>query len=352
MKKVQRYTNRLGILLLMLIACNACTRQLAKTLESKARGSSYYSETSYRNSSADLERITHAVKKVNCYATYRTYVFGENSTVTIQDLSGQDLLEKSVARVDNNESVSGTALAIYNDGEKVALLTCAHVAVFPDTLINWSEHSDLHSNRYIHSISFKLRQQLYIRDIPDGGPIQVLASNVKEDIALLGRTLQQPPSGTDVFSSPAGHSEKLEFGSFVYLVGYPVGQLMVTSGLVSLPSDPKANFLTDAPFNEGFSGGIVLAVRSDAPELELVGIGRAVSARTGYSLKPEKQVHEYNYNPSVPYSGNIYVHEEKEMNNGITFVIPVNRLRQFYYENRQLLTGQGYNLDKFFGTVK
>lgn len=350
MKKLQSYINWLLILLLLLIAGTSCTRQLAKSVVSKAQRSSYYSEAPYSNSSADLERITHAVKKVNCYATYRTYVFGENSRVTLQDLSGQDLLEKSMARVDNNESVSGTALAVYCDGDRIALLTCAHVAVFPDTLINWSEHSDLQSNRYIHSISFKLRQQLYVRDIPDGGPIEVLASNIKEDIALLGRTLQQPAPGADVFGYPAGNSDKLEFGSFIYLIGYPVGQLMVTSGLVSLPADPKANFLTDAPFNEGFSGGIVLAVRNDAPGLELVGIGRAVSARTGYSLKPEKQVHEYNYNPSVPYSGNIYVHEEKEMNYGITFVIPVNRLRQFCYDNRQQLSGQGFKLDKFFGT--
>ncbi len=350
MKKVKPCTIKLGILISLLITGISCTRHLAKSVEDNHQGSNYYSETPYTNSSADLEKITHSVKKVNCYATYRTYVFGENSTVTLKDLSGENLLEKSMARVDNNESVSGTALAIYYDGERIALLTCAHVAVFPDTLINWSEHSDLQSNRYIHSISFKLRQQLYIRDIPAGGPIQVLASNIKDDIALLGRTLQQPATVTDVFGYPAGHSDKLEFGNFVYLVGYPVGQLMVTSGLVSLPSDPKANFLTDAPFNEGFSGGIVLAVRSDAPELELVGLGRSVSARTSYSLKPEKQIHEYTYNPSVPYSGNIYVNEEKEMNYGITFVVPVNRLRQFYNENRQLVTGQGYNLDKFFGS--
>jgi hypothetical protein len=337
-----------ALLTVVVTSGTGCVRHVAKTTGHPPVIESYYSEMPYVNCSSDLEGITHSVKKVNCYATYRTYVFGENSQVTLNDLSGQDLLEKSQARVETNESVSGTALVISFDGEKIALLTCAHVAVFPDTLINWSEHSDLHSNRYIHSISLKLRQQLYVRDIPDGGPVQVLASSVKDDIALLGRTLQQPVPRVDVFGYSAGHSEKLEFGSFVYLVGFPLGQLMVTKGLVSKPSDPQANFMTDAPFNEGFSGGIALAVRRDVPELELVGMGRAVSARTGYSLKPEKQIHEYEYNPSVPYSGNIFVQKEKDMNYGMTFVIPVNKLRQFYNENRQLITGQGYNLDDFF----
>lgn len=325
-----------------------CTKHISKIPGREMQTSRYYSELPYPNCSADLERITHSVKKVNCYATYRTYVFGENSRITLGDLLGNDLLEQSQARVDNNESVSGTALVIYSDSEKIALLTCAHIAVFPDTVIRWSEHSDLQSNRYIHSISVKLKQQLYVRDIPDGGPIKVLASSVKDDIALLGRELRQPAPVAEVFGYPVGHSDLLEFGSFVYLLGYPLGQLMVTRGVVSKPYDQDGNFITDAPFNEGFSGGIAVAVRKDKPELEFVGMGRSVAARTGYTLKPERQIHEYSYNPAVPYSGNIYVKEEKEINYGISFFIPVNRLKSFYDENRKSLLQEGFNLDGFF----
>ncbi|HOW31664.1 MAG TPA: serine protease [Bacteroidales bacterium] len=326
-----------------------CAHQWIQTANPGLKDNRYDSEFPYRNCAAELDAISGSVKKVNCYATYRTYVFGEKSRITLHDLSGQAPFEQAQARVDNNESVSGTALVIASDGEKLALLTCAHIADLPDTIIHWSEHSDLQSNRYIHSISLKLKQQLYVRDIPDGNQVQLLASDVKEDIAILGRKLAQPPSAVAVFGYPAGNSDQLEWGSFVYLVGYPLGQLMITKGIVSKPADRQSNFLTDAPFNEGFSGGIVLAVRDGVPNFELVGIGRAVSARKEYSLRPEKEMHEYAYNPAVPYNGNTYVREEKEINYGVTFVIPVNKLRQFYELNRSKILEQGYNLDGFFG---
>lgn len=341
-----------GILLILVVLSFGCARRVIQTANPALKDGRYDSEFPYRNCAVELEEITRSVKKVNCYATYRTYVFGENSQITLRDLSGPDLFEQAKARIENNESVSGTAVVISSSGDKLALLTCAHVAVFPDTIIHWSEHSDLQSNKYIHSISLKTNQQLYIRDIPEGSRIQVLASDLKSDIAILGRTVNQPALPVKVFGYPAGYSDQLEWGSFIYLVGYPLGQLMVTKGIVSKPVDRNGNFMTDASFNEGFSGGIVLAVRDGVPNFELVGIGRSVSARTSYSLKPEKQIHEYAYNPAIPYNGNIYVNEEKEINYGITFVIPVNKVRQFYLDNRNRILEQGYNLDPFFKETK
>jgi len=352
MKLILNRTELAGILIAMVVFTSGCARQVMQTANPALKDGRYDSEFPYRNCARELEEITRSVKKVNCYATYRTYVFGEKSKITLHDLSGQNLFEQAKARVDNNESVSGTALVISYNGERLALLTCAHIAVFPDTLIHWSEHSDLQSNRYIHSISLKLRQQLYVRDIPDGGQVQVLASDTKDDIAILGRIVNQPAIPVNEFGYTTGHSDELEWGSFIYLVGYPLGQLMVTKGIVSKPAEKNANFLTDAPFNEGFSGGIVLAVRDGVPNFELVGIGRAVSARTDYFLKPEKQIHEYAYNSAIPYNGNIYVQEEKDINYGVTFVIPINRLRLFYYDYRNQIIEQGYNLDTFFGKVE
>ena len=232
------------------------------------------------------------------------------------------------------------------------MLTCAHVVDLPDTVINWSEYSDLGSNRYIHSISVKIRQLIAVRDMGENNSFTLLASDHSSDLALLGRISSEPAAPAPVFPFPAGDSKDLGWGSFIYLAGYPAGQLMVTKGIVSKAADARSNFLTDAPFIEGFSGGIALATREGVPNFELVGIGRSVSARTEYYLKPEKENYEYSYNPAIPYQGSLYVSQKKDLNYGITWVIPINQVREFYLSNRLKLHATGFDLDSFFGITK
>lgn len=314
----------------------------------------YDSQFPSSDGSTQLEAILQSVKKVNCYVSYRTYVFNDQSHVTLSDLNNDQLLFRADANLSTNEATSGTALIIQSDASRIALLTCAHIVNLPDTIISWSEYSDLESNRYIHSISFKVKEQVTIREIPEGAKLRILACDQKKDIAILGREYSYAPipNMLPVFPFPTGKSAELAWGNFIYLAGYPAGQLMVTKGLVSKPNDPQGNFLTDASFNEGFSGGIALALRDGVPNFELVGIGRSVTASSEYFLKPEKENYEYSYNPSIPYQGPVYVKQKKDINYGVTWIIPIDQIRAFYLDNRQNISASGFQMDSFFSTGK
>jgi hypothetical protein len=137
-----------------------------------------------------------------------------------------------------------------------------------------------------------------------------------------------------------------------------MGQLPVFTRLSSRATDDyKWNgkpavrgeqFIVDALFNEGFSGGIVLAISTNSHEPQFVGFGRSVSARSEYILKPEKENYEMIYNPKIPYIGDTYVKLRKDINYGITYVVPVEKIIAFYKQNRLLLIQKGFNLDSFF----
>jgi hypothetical protein len=289
-----------------------------------------------------------SVKKIINYSSYRTYVFDENTHVTIHDLNSESLFELTTAGIVTNDATSGTALVIYSDGKQIAMLTCAHAVKAPDTIIQWGEYRDLADNRYIHSISIKIKQQLYVRDMPGGSKFGILASDPENDIAFIGTSANEVVNDAPVFDYASGNSSDLKWGSFIYLAGYPTGQQMVAHGIVSELPEKTGTFLTDAPFNEGFSGGIALAITESDGKFELVGMARSVAASYGYVLKPEKEIHEFIYNPAIPYTGNIYVNQKKDINYGVTTVISINQIRKFYSENRNSLLKAGYNLDDFF----
>jgi len=341
----------LAIFYLAILAClvTSCNNKINEHIRKPQNETRYRTGYPVLNASADLNNIVLSTKKVKNYSTYRTYVFDENTKVTLKDLNSDRLLEHTRAGIVTNDATLGTALVIFSNGKNVALLTCAHAVKAPDTIVQWAEYSDLDNNRYIHSISLKIRQQLYVNEMPMGTKFQVLAFDQKNDIALLGTIYNDPVNEIPVFKYPCGNSADLRWGSFLYIAGYPTGQQMVTHGIVSTLPEKSGNFLTDAPFNEGLSGGIVLAITEVGGNFELVGIARSVSATYGYTLKPEKEIHEFTYNPALPYSGNVYVNQKKDINYGVTSIISINQIIQFYEEHRNALIEAGFNLDEFFG---
>jgi S1-C subfamily serine protease len=185
-------------------------------------------------------------------------------------------------------------------------------------------------------------------DILGGREMVILAAEPKKDLAILGVSGLRSTHRIFFLDYPLGESRSLEWGSFVYLMGYPMGFQMITQGIVSNPNmDGKGSFLVDALFNRGFSGGIVLAVRDGVPNFELVGLAKSVSAQNKYVLRPLKDTSEYVYDPSIPYTGDIYVRTESEINYGITHAISIETIREFIQDHQDELIRQGYDLGDF-----
>lgn len=305
----------------------------------------YDSEFPYRSCSKQLEEIGESVMIVNCIAYYSGFVFSDTSRITEDDIN-EDIREAAIEVINFNNSASGTATVIYSEGKYLALLTCAHILDFPDTIISYRDKDD----PYLQSISFREGQMNYVTNLPEGGEIEIIKMDESTDVAILGKKLsRQPEEVIPVFSYPLGRAGELEWGNFIYLFSYPMGNKMVTTGIVSSPGkDRNRSFVIDAVFNRGCSGGIVLAIRDGVPNFELVGMARSAPAEFGYILKPSKDFDESEYDPNVPYEGKAYPEYKATIKYGVTYVISIETIIKFLRENHKYFLKKGYDFSSLF----
>jgi hypothetical protein len=308
----------------------------------------YDTEFPYKECADQLNDIAQTIKQINYIAYYRSYLFSIESNVqisTVNDAINNDIFEEMVYY---NESVSGTGTVIYYENNNLALLTCAHIGNYPDTSITYFESLNEEEPTVIQNISIKIRENYFVNGIPGATDFSPILVDQQKDIAILGkRHVLDPFRQIKVFDYPAGRSEELDWGSFVYIFGYPMGHKMVTKGIVSNPEDAlSGSFIIDALFNRGFSGGIILAIKDGVPNFELVGMVKSVSASYDYILKPDQTTDENPYNTYIPYKGSSFIKRDETINYGITFTVSIEEIRKFLIANNNELRMLGYNFTR------
>lgn len=342
MKNTKRAT-LLGIILLSLFQ-QSCSTVTYDTIYPALKDGRYDSEFPYRSTSAELEKISNTIQRIISSAFYRVYVFPFNENITLEDLSKQKInkLAEKEFLIDN--SSSGTALVLYSENGNVALVTCSHTINFQDTIIAYKTDNKGNATKFIESISIKERQVVYVAGFPEGSTVNVLIDDPKNDIAILGRKYGvQSGIRFPSFKFKLGKAKDLEWGTFVYLLGFPINNKMITKGIVSSPNkDDIGSFLVDAVINPGFSGGIVLAIRDGVPNFELVGIIQSVPEEKEEMLYPDITDKAARYNPVIPYKGDIYVKKHSSIRYGITRIIPVEALIKLIEENKSYLIKEGF----------
>jgi hypothetical protein len=332
--------------LIILCIFAGCSRKIYQVAYPTLSDGKYDSEFPYRNCSSELNQISQSVRKLSAIAYYKSYVFEPSSKITVEDVKNKKYRNRATKEIYFNNSVIGSATVISHVGSRIALLTCAHVIDFEDTLYTFYLDENHTPSPYLQSVAFKEKQSNFVADFPERGELELLGMDRQSDIAILGKMF----SGTShfpipVFDFPLGKAKDLEWGSFVYLMGYPKGYLMVTKGIVSQPNrDEHTSFLVDALFNRGFSGGIVLAIKDGVPNFEMVGIAGSVSADFEYNLVPPEDISRFGYDPRVPYSGDIYLKQNRTINYGITFIISAETIQSFIKSNLQEFLNRGYDL--------
>lgn len=304
----------------------------------------YDSEFPYKSTSDELNKISETIQRVNSTAFYKIYVFDENDNFGLNELKDKKLNQIAVKEALADNSTSGTAVTVHSDNGNVALLTCAHTIVFPDTIIAYKYDAVGNVTQFVESISIKEKQIIYVAGFPEGSQVEILAIDTKSDIALLGRKYgAQKGIFFPSFNYPLGKAKEVEWGTFVYLVGYPINFKMITKAIVSSPRrDESGSFLVDAVINPGFSGGFVLAIRDGVPNFELIGMVQWVPEEDENLLYPENLKTNSAYNPVVPYEGNLYVRKHSSIRYGIAKVIPVESILTFLIQNKSYLNEQGF----------
>jgi len=336
----------------MLILLSACSKKAYEALYPTLNDGKYDTEFPYRNCADQLDEISKSVKKLFVMIDYSVYSFDYEQNISLADLQGlaaDTLLSLSSSLSYKNEANSGTATIIQYDDSRIALLSCAHIVSFPDTVYTYFDDNDYNTVDPVQGIAIKTRQRNFFRGHEHGNNLEILAIDREQDIAFIGKEIHKADLVMQPFHYPMGDSDQLEWGSFVYVMGFPLGYQMITRGIVSRPIHGKeGSFLIDASFNEGFSGGIVLAIRDGVPNFELVGLGKSASATLENILVPAKNQHEMVYNPNIPYEDEVYVNLKKNVNYGITTAVSTKAIRKFYRKNKNEFLEMGYDFSKFF----
>jgi hypothetical protein len=126
----------------------------------------YDTEFPYGSCSSQLEEVGKTVKLVNSIAYYTGFVFEEEGEV--KSLNDEIIKEKSIEKISYTNSASGTATIILSNYDRIALMTCAHVLDFPDTVLKYYVGKSK-ADKNIQSVAFKKRQLNYVVDLPEGG---------------------------------------------------------------------------------------------------------------------------------------------------------------------------------------
>jgi hypothetical protein len=344
---VHRFQLIAGVaLVILLIVFAGCSRMVYRDVYPTLSDGHYDSEFPYRGCSKQLEEISESVNMLSCIAYYRTFFFLPEERITREAITAEFLRSRQRSSVYVNSTASGTITTLQYDEHRILVLTCAHVVDFEDTVVNFHIGEDRRPTAYLKSIAFKDKQSNYAAVFPEGGDLEVLALDRQADIAVLGKRLDLDPSmPVRVFKYPFGKAKELEWGSFVYLFGYPSGYKMATKGIVSNPNkDRRGMFMVDAMFSRGFSGGIVLAIRDGVPNFELVGMIKLVSAHSSLVLTPEKDGGDLVFDPAVPYTGAVFVERKTEVESGITQAVSIESICEFLRTNETVLRSKGYIL--------
>jgi len=310
---------------------------------SVAEAGNYYSKT------ADPARLDlwlgenlDLIVRIQSTVFYQTSHLSPATSFSPSELSGTDIDASAESTTFNNESRAGTAVLMSETNGNHMLLTANHVVSFPDTIWHYRENG----NEELEAVSVKVRESFSLFTDDNFGPLQLIASDKRRDLALLTSSF-----GINEELNPgtirAGDSSKLNWADFVYAIGFPKGMKVISSGMVSLNERlDEAGFTIDAPFNRGFSGGIVLAVNNQTSEPEWVGMITSTTSDTEFLLTPG-MITQNDYTPEVPYSGSVYVEQINRINYGLTHTVSINEIKKFLQENRSILTNYGFGLHGF-----
>ncbi len=318
----------LPLLLLCCLAIPGCSRSRAAGV--RAAPSSYYQTgPAAGDVSGDIEQILRAVKRLHITGLYVSYRFALADSITDDELSDPATWGRATSRYTFSHTKAGTAVVIAAGQAAATLITNDHITRLPDTLV--VHHGDAaragSPARYVESVTVLTGRSEYVLEMPGSPAFRVIARDTVADLALL-RVPVPADARIDVLRAPPGNAARLTWASFVYVLGFPGGQRMVTRAIISQPSEGSNSFLLDGLFNRGMSGGLILAVRSDTGALEWVGLARAASAETEYLLFPEnRDLQEEGM--LLPYSGNLYLERAARIQYGITFCVSIDTIEGF-----------------------
>lgn len=298
----------------------------------------------------DFERMLESVRLIRSIAYYRQANF-DSTTSFDPGQPGADMWSEAdtVSVFTREASGTGTILQ-YSDG-RIAILTAAHVVGFPDTVATYYIDNGVRTG--VNAMAVKVRQENFVADLGEIRRLELLASDPGLDIAVLGQSATASELTPSSLTVRAGSASDLDWGSHVYVMGYPAGYAMMTSGLVSQPGrSQNEGFLLDIPFNRGMSGAPVIAHRGDPAVFEWVGMVTSGAAGSEYLLVPEVEQAQRSIESGEPFTGEAFASHFRRLRHGVTIAVSIEAVIDLIERNRPYLRSSGYTfeVDNLAGT--
>jgi hypothetical protein len=359
------YFYRLLLIICLLLIYSGCAQKVIKYEGSHIKDGKYDSEFPNQPASVHLNNILNSVHLISILAFYQSYYFEYDDGITTEDLFSGELELESFEKVIFEQPASGTATLVYMHNNKFAFLTCAHIVDFPDTVVTYYKDVLDRDSPFIKTFIQKIRQTNNVINQPVANGFDVLVVDDEKDLALIGkdftpeelynlkqditRRFNEPPRVLDL---PLGRAEELDWGNFVYILGFPLAKKMVSRAIVSSPNyDKNHSFILDASLQKGISGGIVLAIRDGVPNFEIVGIAKGVSGKSEYFVVPGLDDNPSDWELYEPYQGKVFRKKHEFIEPGMTFTISIESIVAFIDEYRDELLNMGYNTDLFLNRM-
>jgi len=341
--------NYLLIVFTLYFFITGCTRQIKPNTET---GQSNYQlndgkyDSNFPLAPVDerIALIEKSVKLITTLTFYQAYDFSLEDKITIDSLDKGNFTKHTKHHYVIEQPASGTGTLIAKTHERIALLTCAHIVSTPDTLINYFFDAKKKLSPYVQNLAIKSHETINVISMPFLQNIQVLVHDKDLDIAILHADLNHSTrTPLHIFNIKMGKAKELNWGTFVYVIGFPYGKKLISTAIVSDPNrDRYHNFMLDATMHRGISGGLILALRDGPPNFELVGLVSSISAEQEYILQPEPTYKDSDINFTRSYKGEIFLNKRMNINYGITYALSVEAIQDFLSANMELIREEGF----------
>ncbi len=294
-----------------------------------------------------MESLLPSIRMINGVAYYRVEHYERDDRLLVSDVRRGKAGAASLSTTYYSDTAAGTGTLVLARGDRIAFLTSAHVVVFPDTVWSFHPANPTDSTRYVQAVAVKERTTMYVPDIPGADELEILAADPDADLAVVGQRLADlSDRELQEFGVPTGNEADLDWGSFVYILGYPAGVKMLTRGIVSRSfRRGHQAFVVDATFNPGVSGAPVLAIRDGIPNFEWIGIATASAASTEYVLSPDIEDRPADSDLPVEYEGTVYLTRKRTLRYGITTCASADAIRVFFSKEKSRLSALGYRIE-------
>lgn len=342
----------IGVIIGGLFVIAGCTQTYQVSIDDIPDTDPYYtSGYPIADISGQIEKVQKSLVRITSTARYRVYLVDDQLRITSEEADTLNPSEISINQTIIEESAAGTAIVVGKTSSRAYLLTCAHTVEFPNRVYSYWSGENIEPNTYVRTVAVKQSQvnmaltqnTLALYSLEDEDRVN--------DLALISvdlNTFDEVAEDLIPIDMKMGYSENLKSGSVVYVMGYPRGYQTVTRGIVTLDNrNESGGFLTDALFNRGISGGIIIASKDNFRSFDWVGMANAGVANRDYFLVPEADQIDFNL-PYQQYSGDIMASEISTLNYGLTHSIPTRTIREFLGGNRSVLRNldQSYRLPK------